>query len=283
MKENFNYNNPLILSKNDIYGDSLDLDKSTNIDNNEDVQFIDVFDYENIAMEYDFKTGSLALYLQKGENEYELLYDTTIENGRKTSFFYSKDSVYTLINYDQNTENIRTLDYWKKKDFITFLKKFGNEPNNRLEMLTSSFSYIPFMITHSKRIIEDNKRYYVSTEPELFNNYKKLFIKYSASAQLIPAFCILESLIGDIHNYIATKKFKKVVFEKRLSELQNFKDVCPSSTSALNSFLENPVQTNLYQICVLFEKNLNNIKNLISIYLEEELNIQKEGEKYDSK
>ena len=62
MKENFNYNNPLILSKNDIYGDSLDLDKSTNIDNNEDVQFVDVFDYENID------TYDALLYKWNGRN-----------------------------------------------------------------------------------------------------------------------------------------------------------------------------------------------------------------------
>lgn len=282
MKENSNYNNPLIFSKNDIYGDSLDIDKSTDIDDNEDVPIIDVFDYENMTVEYNFKTGSSSLYLQKNENEYELLYYTTIKNNTEISQFYNKDSVY-LLKYNHNTGNIYSLDYWKKKDFITFLENFDTEPNNQFKKLTSSFSYIPFMVTHSKRIIEDNKRFYKEPKIKLFNDYKKLFIKYSASAQLIPASYILELIIGDIHNYIATKKLEKDVFKKRLSDLQSLKDVCPSSTSALNSFLENPAQTNLHQICDLLEKNLKNIDTLINIYLEEELDIQKEGEKYDSK
>ena len=72
-------------------------------------------------------------------------------------------------------------------------------------------------------------------------------------------------------------------FDKNMIELQNFKDVCPKSTSTLNSFLKDPVQTDLHQVCDILEKNLNNIDKLIQIYLENELNIQKEGEKYDSK
>lgn len=284
MEKDFSYTNELTFSKKDIYEESVDLFESTDdIDNNIDDFIIDIFDYENIVMEYDFKTGSSSIYLQKSENVYELLYDTTIENRIENSYFYSKDSVYTLTNYDHKTGNIQSLDYWKKSDFITFLKNFYNETTNTFKKLKSSLFYIPFMLTHSKRIIEDNKHFYTDTKPELFNNYKKLFVKYYASAKLIPAFCILESLISDIHNYIATKKFEKAVFEKRLSELQNFKDVCPSSISALNSFLRNPTQTDLHQICDLLKKNLNNIDKLIQIYLEDELNIQEEGEKYDSK
>ena len=132
-------------------------------------------------------------------------------------------------------------------------------------------------------MIENNKRFDRFIKPEIFKEYKKLYIKYTVSTKLIPAYCILNSFITNIHNYIATKKLNTLRFDKNMIELQNFKDVCPKSTSTLNSFLKNPVQTDLHQVCDILEKNLNNIDKLIQIYLEDELNMQKEGEKYDSK
>lgn len=250
--------------------------------NAKDIHFIDVFNYENLAMEYDFQTGSTSLYLQKNEDEYELLYETVIENGIENTSFYSKDSVYILTNYDHNTKNILSLDYWKKSDFIKFINKFENDPANKFDKLISSFSYIPFMLKYSKRMIEDSHYYDTIIEPSIFNNYKKLFIKYTASTKLIPAYCILDSIITKMHNYISTQKFDRYIFEKNLSELENFKDVCPNSTSTLKSFLKNPTQTDLHKVCDLLEKNLNNIYKLINIYLEEELSIAEKGEKYDS-
>ena len=283
MKKDFNDTNELTFSKKDVYGDPVNLSQPTIIIKNDDISYIDVFNYKNIAVEYDFETGSSALYLQKNENEYELLYDKSIKDNVENSCFYSKDSAYILTAYGNNQENIRTLDYFEKKDFMTFLEKYCNEPTNKFGKILSTFSYIPFMLKRSQRMIENNKRFDRFIKPEIFKEYKKLYIKYTVSTKLIPAYCILNSFITNIHNYIATKKLTTLRFDKNMIELQNFKDVCPKSTSTLNSFLKDPVQTDLHQVCDILEKNLNNIDKLIQIYLENELNIQKEGEKYDSK
>ena len=65
--------------------------------------------------------------------------------------------------------------------------------------------------------------------------------------------------------------------------MQNFKDVCPSSISLISSFIKNPTTTDLHQLCDSLEKNLINIDNLISLYLEDELSFKSEVERNDSK
>ena len=68
MKKDFNDTNELTFSKKDVYGDPVNLSQPTIIIKNDDISYIDVFNYKNIAVEYDFETGSSALYLQKNEN-----------------------------------------------------------------------------------------------------------------------------------------------------------------------------------------------------------------------
>lgn len=283
MKKNTKPQNPLEFSEKDIYGDSIISPESSNTDDNENADLIDVFDYENLVLEYNFKTGSSSLYLQTDENHYELLYETVIENGIENSTLYSKDSAYILTGYDQNTGNIFSLDYLSKSNFINLVSKYGEEPPTKLGKIISTYSCINFMYKNSKRLISENVYYDNFYDPYIFDNYKKLFIKYTSSTKLIPSYFVIEGLISDIHNYIATQKFDKTIFEKRLSELQNFKDICPNSTSILASFIENPTQTDLQQVCDSLGKSLKNMDKLLNIYLSEELSLQEKGEKYDCK
>lgn len=273
--------NPLAFSKKEVYGD--DLIDSSQIHENNNENFIDIFEYENISMEYSFKTGQTALYLKNSDYQYELLYESVINNGIQTCSLYSKDSVYILTNYNHNTGTIYSLDYIPKDIFIKFINKFDKDYKNVFFKKASDMLAVPYMLKHFTKLINDNDYYNNSSNQYLFDNYRKIFIKYTSATMLIPVSNILNNFIADVHNYIITRKFNSSIFERRLSELQNFKEVCPSSISLISSFIKNPTTTDLHQLCDSLEKNLINIDNLISLYLEDELSFKSEGERNDSK
>lgn len=273
--------NPLAFSKKEVYGD--DLIDSSQIHENNNENFIDIFEYENISMEYSFKTGQTALYLKNSDYQYELLYESVINNGIQTCSLYSKDSVYILTNYNHNTGTIYSLDYIPKDIFIKFINKFDKDYKNVFFKKASDMLAVPYMLKHFTKLINDNDYYNNSSNKHLFDNYRKIFVKYTSATILIPVYNILNEFIADVHNYIITRKFNSSIFERRLSELQNFKEVCPSSISLISSFIKNPTTTDLHQLCDSLERNLKNIDNLIGLYLEDELSFKNEGERNDSK
>lgn len=276
MEEVANTENPLLFSKEDVYGNNLITYSQINEDNNDD--FIDIFDYDNLCMEYSFKTGNAALYIKNSDYQYELLYESNINDGIQNSSLYSKDSVYILTNYNPNTGTIGGLDYIPKNVFINFMNTFGKEYKNIFSKKISELLSIPYMVKHFVKMVSDNNYYNNSSNQYIFDNYRRLFVKYTSATILIPVYNILSDFIEDIYKYIATGKFDNSIFEKRFFELQNFKDFCPDSTSIISSFIKNPKVTDLHQLCNSLEKNLNNIDNLINLYLEDELSLQKEGE-----
>lgn len=282
MNSIINKNNPLAFSKKDVYGDDL-IDSSQIYENNNNEDFIDIFEYENISMEYSFKTGETALYLKNSDCQYELLYDSNINNGIQNASFYDKDSVYILSNYNHNNGFIESLNYIPKNIFIKFMNTFGQDYKNVLLKKASDLLSIPYMLKHFVRLICDNNYYNNSSNQYLFDNYRKTYVKYTLATMLIPVSNILDNFIKDVHNYIVTRKFDSSIFKRRLLELQNFKDICPNSISLISSFIKNPTTTDLHQLCDSLEKNLSNIDNLISLYLEDELNLGNEGERNDSK
>ena len=273
--------NPLTFSKEDVYGN--DLINSSQIYENTDENFINVFEYENISMEYSFKTGQTALYLKNSDYQYELLYESVINNGIQTCSLYSKDSVYILTNYNHNTGTIYSLDYIPKYIFIKFINKFDKDYKNVFLKKASDMLAVPYMLKHFTKLINANDYYNNSSNKHLFDNYRKIFVKYTSATILIPVYNILDEFIADVHNYIVTRKFNSSIFERRLSELQNFKEVCPSSISIISSFIKNPEATDLHQLCDSLKRNLRNIDNLIGLYLEDELSFKSEGERNDSK
>lgn len=273
--------NPLAFSKEDVYGN--DLINSSQIYENTNENFINVFEYENISMEYSFKTGATALYLKNSDYQYELLYDSDITNGVQNCSLYSKDSVYILTDYNHDTGTIYSLDYIPKDIFIKFINKFDKDYKNVFFKKASDLLAVPYMAKHFVRLISNNDYYNNSSNQYLFDNYRKIFVKYTSATILIPVYNILDEFIADVHNYIVTRKFNRSIFERRLAELQNFKEVCPSSISIISSFLKNPEATDLHQLCDSLERNLRNIDNLIGLYLEDELNFKNEGERNDSK
>lgn len=239
-----------------------------------DVDYIDIFNYENLVLECNFSSGKYVLYLQKSDTEYEILYECSNINGIENSSFYSKNNVFILTDYNHNTSDIRKLDCIPKKNFIEAIKRYSTNSNNKIFNYLNDIRLANYSLIHSIPLISEGK--YISeysTNVHLFQEYRKLFVKYRSAITLIPISNILDEIISSLHEYIATGKFDIEKFNKSYLELQNYSEICSNSISLLYSFIQNPRSTNLQNLCDDIGKNLKNVENLIDLYLEEELNM----------
>ena len=66
-------------------------------------------------------------------------------------------------------------------------------------------------------------------------------------------------------------KFNKDYILKEYINLQNFQELCYDSIAILAPFVNDPSSTDLRCLTENLQKNLNNISNLLDIYLEDEL------------
>lgn len=264
-KENF-----LIVSHEDLYGKEIN-ESSEDTNNNEN--FVDMFSYDNIVQEYDFNTGATALYLKISENHYEILYENIDTDNISNVFFYSKEDTF-ITTYNSDTSSIVAVDYMPTSDFVTYFNKFSYEPKFTCISKLKDYSSKAFMQKYSDRLIQNNISYTDEDTNMLLDKYKRIFIKYTVAAQLIPVSNILEACISNIHQFIANNRLDCSDLEKSISQLEYFKKICPNSISALSSFLDNPNNIDLRNLCATLETNLQNVDNLINMYLEDELKIQ---------
>lgn len=276
-----NKNNPLLFTKEDIYGENMVLTPQIVEEFSED--YIDVFEYENITMEYCFKTGETSLYLKNADNQYELLYESAINDGIQNCSLYSRDSVFILNGYNTKTNNIQSLDFIPKDVFIKFIKTFGDNKKNFLHGKLSDLLSLAYMAKYFVRLIGENNYYSMPAYKNFFDNYKKTYIKYTSLTNIMPVYNIISEFIDDVHSYIATGQFDQDTFKRRHIELHNFKEFCPGSIAAISSFIKNPQSTDLQKLCDYLGKNLKNMEHLINLYLEDELKFKDEGERNDCK
>ncbi len=66
-------------------------------------------------------------------------------------------------------------------------------------------------------------------------------------------------------------KFNKDYILKEYVDLQNFQDLCYDSITRLAPFVNSPSNVDLRYLIENLQKNLNNISNLLDMYLENEL------------
>lgn len=278
MKSN---NNFLLTTEDELLGNESFTDSERNSDSN--YEYIDVFYYENLCQEYNFRTGETSLYIKHSDNKYELLYESSIENGLESASFYSKNSAFILEGYNPDSQDIASLAYFTKKDFIKFMNtKIKSEKfpilDKALDLLT------PFFISKSyTSLVRDGVHNTSTSNNELLKEYRELFIKYKCTSAYIPVINILEKLIDYIHTYIASGELDMKSVKLRYSELQNFQKLCPNSYSLISSFINNPESTDLRLLCDSLKKSSTNVENLINLYFKDELNIQTRGENDDCK
>ena len=77
--------------------------------------------------------------------------------------------------------------------------------------------------------------------------------------------------MNEINSYIATGNLNKDCILKEYIDLQNFQDLCYDSIAILAPFVNAPSSVDLRCLTENLQKNLNNISNLLDIYLEDEL------------
>ncbi len=279
MKSN-NIEDVLTTTKDEIYSEQVD--DSYRI-THPDEDYIDIFSYENLTLEYSFKSGQAALYLQKADNQYEMLYESSTINGIENSSFYSKDSVYLLTNYDHNTSSIGHLDYLPKTTFVQATKKVPENSEKKIRNSIKNFTLSTYLAIHSIPLIDNDTYNKESSNESLLKEYRKLFVKYESAKTLLPVSNILGTVLSDVHEYIATGKYDEEKFNKSYIELQSFKDFCGSSISLLYSFIKDPHNTDLRFLSDNIEKKIKNIDNLFAIYFEDELNLQNKEKNNDCK
>ena len=279
MKNN-NVKDVLTVTKDEIYHGKVD--DNYIIDHNFE-DYIDIFSYENLTLEYSFKTGQAVLYLQKSDEQYEMLYESSTIDGIENSSLYSKDGVYILNNYDHNTSSIERLDYLPKTTFIKATQKVQEDSKNTIINRIKTFTLPIYLATHATPLIDNDIYIKESSHESLISEYRQLFVKYESAKTLLPVANILEEVVNEIHEFIATGKYNEEKFNKSYSELQNFKDFCGSSISLLSSFIKRPYNTDLRALCDDIEKKMKNIDNLLAIYFEDELNLQNEEKNNDCK
>lgn len=268
-------------TKDEIYN-NVQVDDSYRI-THPDEDYIDIFSYENLTLEYSFKTGQAVLYLQKSDEQYEILYESSTINGIENSAFYSKNSVYLLSNYNHNTSSIEHLTYLPKTAFVKATKKVPENCEKGISNSIKNFALSTYLAVHSTPLIDNDTYIEEFSNESLLAEYRTLFVKYESAKKLIPVSNILETVVADIHEYIATGKYNEEKFNKSYSELQSFKDFCGSSISLLSSFIKEPYKTDLRTLCDNITKKIKNIDNLFSIYFENELNLQNEEKNNDCK
>ena len=199
MKNN-NVKDVLTVTKDEIYHGKVD---DNYIIDHTDEDYIDIYNYENLTLEYSYKSGTAGLYLQKSDEQYELLYESSTIDGIENSSFFSKDSVYLLSNYNSNTSSIETLTYLPKTAFIQATKKVPENCKKRISNSIKNFTLSTYLAMRSTLLVHNDNYIKKSNNESLLKEYRKLFVKYELGKTLIPVSNILETVLTDIHEYIS--------------------------------------------------------------------------------
>ena len=151
--------NILCFSKDKIFGEEIDENSEQEKNSHLDYDYIDVFTYENMCQEYNFRTGQTALYIEQNNGQYELLFENVVKHNLINASYYSKNSAFVLTGYNPETGNIQVLDHFPKTDYIRFLNKLYKDfkisaLNNIYEVIT-----VLSMYKYSTRLIGDGSYY----------------------------------------------------------------------------------------------------------------------------
>ena len=266
-------------NKNDIFNDGEIIEDSDRDNISDNTSLNDVFTYKNLCLEYCFETHESAFYLQRSDKLYELLYNSSVdENGNESSYFYSKDDVFLLQNYDSKNNFIGNLSYISKSNFLYAINKFEKLYKKNLKNIFLNALLDIRLISTAKCLIKNNERFSCyENERDYFQDYRTLYVKYKSAETLIPVSNILTSLISNLNNYMSKGNIDMAEITRRVSELQNFKKYCPTTVSLMSSFMENPESTDLKLLCSKLGTNLQNTENLLELYLKDELSLDNES------
>lgn len=133
-------------------------------------------------------------------------------------------------------------------------------------ILSDKYSY-----KHLNPIVIDNKFINTEQNKSLSNDFRKTYMRYNMATNLIPAQYILKQILEIIHHYIATKKLNETELLTHYIHMQNFAQMCSGAIQKLANFVYNPSSVDLRGLCDFLQDRINNMENLIDMYLSDEL------------
>ncbi len=244
---------------------NMDIDMSDGIyifdDLNSDKVEISIYIHENdlIMQECCFQTGEVRLFRDNEDGTLSVLYECRKVGDLSFSIIYTPSNAYNIMAIG---DKLNFASYISAENFEKLIK-LTDMPSKVVSEMTSkifiSNNAYPFVVNGN---ILNTKEY---------EAFKKLYTRYSIATKYIPASNILNNLLSEINQYIATGNFNKDCIFKEYINLQNFQELCYDSISTLAPFVNDPSSVDLRSLTEKLQRNLNNISNLLDIYLENEL------------
>lgn len=271
-KNNYSF---YVVKKSEIIPDSDD----KTIEEDDDVVDIANFFYygEKIIQEYYFKDDFSTIYYDIGNDELAVLYEHKIDDlGNEFFSIYEKDSAYIAI---QNHNKLKDVSYVTEENFNLIGKKESSYLSTVPIIKQIHEKMVDFFtINHSTCFITNFD--FIDTKQNRFlaKKFTRLNMRYLMSSKLIPTNVIINEILSIIYHYIATHEIDENELLVKYNELQCFKDICPSSIKSISSFIHNKGKTDLENLCSSLQSNLKRIENLIDMYLDKELQSEKQKE-----
>lgn len=247
----------------------------------------------DINLNYDDK-----LYLTYNLFDKTYILQCAFENDEYTELFskqlYQTDTygegsqAYTIYDQENDSyfeihkinDDIKAIIYMKSKDFDKLEKicKQSSLPfiNTIRSYRAESFATSHFNIIYSAFAFNDTPE-----NRKLAEKCKKLYTKYEMSKNAIATSYLLTNIESVLNHYIATKELNVEELLRNYMVLTDFSDFCNSSFPLISNFVYNPEDTDCRKLSEALNININNIGNLINIYLKDELDILDKKEKGD--
>lgn len=220
-----------------------------------------------IVEEYCFDTSDCTLYRDNDDNTLSPLYSSVNDADGECISIYKPNGVYIAMKKDNGFDSILYID---AKDFQTI----SNTLDFKVSIPILKQIYHKFLeqytTSHSLSIVSSRKIENSENNSSFYEEFKKLFIRYSSASQYIPAHSIINDILGMLNRYIATGILDKS-FLIEYMHLFNFHELCYDSIEETTLFVTDSSHTDLRKLSDSLQKNANNISKLLNLYLKEKI------------
>lgn len=274
MKKNNNVANSYsfyTFNKTDIFLDNGENNNSliSDITTNDEQIYVYTYQDDKIIQEYCFVNGNTYLYRKLDNDKLALLYEREQdENGITTISIYNSNTFYNSILKSNKFNTILSMD---AKDFL-FMDNFINTTSKVpiIKHIGNNLSD-KYSNRHLNPIVTDKQ--FIPTEQNklLSDIFRKTYMRYNMATNLIPAQCTIKEILRIINHYIATGNLDETNLLTNYIHLQNFQQICSSTIQKLSDFVHNHSSIDLRDLCDFLQNKINNIENLIDMYLSDEL------------
>ncbi len=223
---------------------------------------------DNIIQEYCFSDGYTALYRKVGDDKLAILYVSEPSEDLTTISIYTPTTLYQGIQINDDFEH---LVYMHRYDLV--LSAIISNSTKGIPGCKNFSNYLSekYMKNHLNYLVYNYQSVTTGENQSYLKEFKNNYIRYTMASKLIPAQYTIKSILGIVNNYIATGKINMDELLTEYIHLQNFQEICSETIQNLSSFVYTPSNTDLRKLCDFLNHKINNIENLINMYLSNEL------------